>query len=212
LAILVGVTAVFGFGACGQDKPGSMVEGCPNDVPRVCPSAAPTYRETVAPVLALRCGTCHTVGGIESARPFDTYDQVARQRTSILSQIHTCRMPPANQPQPTADERATILAWLVCGALPDACPDDAPGGCTTPAPGFTADIAPIIANRCGKCHAPGGKVPGFPFQTHAQIEPFAGDIKLQIETCAMPPPPEPALTAPERQSLFGWILCGALSD
>jgi uncharacterized membrane protein len=121
-------------------------------------------------------------------------------------------MPPANQPQLTADERLIILGWLVCGALPDFCPDDAPSSCPPVAPGFAADVAPIIGSRCAKCHSPGGKVSGLPFQTHAEIEPFAGDIKLQIETCAMPPPPEPALTAPERQSLFGWILCGALNN
>jgi uncharacterized membrane protein len=81
-----------------------------------------------------------------------------------------------------------------------------------PAPGFTADVAPIISGHCAKCHAPGGMAKMFPFQSYGQIGPFAGDIKLQLETCAMPLPPEPALTPAERQTLFGWILCGALNN
>jgi MYXO-CTERM domain-containing protein len=95
---------------------------------------------------------------------------------------------------------------------PPVCPDDVPAGCPTPAPGFAADAAPIIASHCAKCHTPGGMSQQFPFQTYDQIAPYAGDINLQLQICAMPPPPEPALTAAERQALFGWILCGALND
>ena len=81
-----------------------------------------------------------------------------------------------------------------------------------PAPTFTLDAAPIIAAHCAKCHAPGGRAEKFPFQTFDQISPFAGDMNLMLQTCQMPPPPEPALTPAERQILFGWITCGALND
>jgi MYXO-CTERM domain-containing protein len=102
-----------------------------------------------------------------------------------------------------------------CGsspAPPPACPDDAPSGCPTPAAGFAADVAPIIVSHCQKCHTPGGMSQNFPFETYDQISPYAGDINLQLQTCAMPPAPEPRLSAPERQALFSWILCGALDN
>jgi hypothetical protein len=103
-----------------------------------------------------------------------------------------------------------------CGSAPapppPPCPDDAPSGCPTPAAGFAADVAPIIASHCQKCHTPGGMSQNFPFETYDQISPYAGDINLQLQTCAMPPAPEPRLSAPERQALFSWILCGALDN
>ena len=108
---------------------------------------------------------------------------------------------------------ASPLAGCPSGpVIPPSCPDDAPAACPSPAPGFAADAAPIISGHCVKCHAPGGMAQARPFQTYDQIGPFAGDIALQLEICAMPPAPEPALTAVERQTLLGWIVCGALDD
>lgn len=122
------------------------------------------------------------------------------------------------RPSGVAAVVATLLAAaLGLGACPSTpvdppCPDDVPSGCPTPAPHFAADVAPIIAGHCQKCHAPGGMAETFPFQTYDQIAPLAGDINLQLQTCAMPPRPEPRLSAAERQLMFGWILCGALND
>lgn len=109
---------------------------------------------------------------------------------------------------------AAVLGHGACSspAADPPCPDDVPAGCPAVAPGFAADVAPIIAGHCQKCHAPGGMAAAFPFQTYDQIAPLAGDINLQLQTCAMPPPPEPRLSAVERQAMFGWILCGALND
>jgi hypothetical protein len=109
---------------------------------------------------------------------------------------------------------AAVSIFGACGGDMPApiCPDDAPSSCPIPAPGFAADAEPIISDHCVKCHAPGGRAQRFPFQSYNQIGPFAGDIKLQLELCAMPLPPEPALSPSERQRLFGWILCGALND
>ena len=110
---------------------------------------------------------------------------------------------------------ASVATLAACGSGPVAppiCPDDAPTGCPSPAPGFAADAAPIIGGHCVKCHVPAGMAEAFPFQSYDEIAPYAGDIKLQLETCAMPKPPEPPLTPAERQLMFGWILCGALND
>jgi hypothetical protein len=117
-ALGVGLAAGSTIG-CGPDKPPGTVDSCPNDVPRDCPSPAPTYAATVAPILLERCRGCHTAGGLESSRAFDSYDQVMALRVGILFQVSECLMPPANQPQPTAAERQSIMGWVVCGAMND---------------------------------------------------------------------------------------------
>jgi hypothetical protein len=37
-------------------------------------------------------------------------------------------------------------------------------------------------------------------------------MMLELETCQMPPEPEPALPTAARQALMAWIACGALDD
>lgn len=103
------------FATCSGGPP-PFVDTCPNDVPDACPAVPPSYAADVAPLLHDRCGACHTVDGLATIYPYDTYMQVKSQRLGILSQLHSCLMPPADQPQPTAAERQTIFSWLVCGA------------------------------------------------------------------------------------------------
>jgi uncharacterized membrane protein len=110
---------------------------------------------------------------------------------------------------------ALAVALGACGGeTPPArqCPDEAPPACTAASPRFATDAAPIIAGHCAKCHAPGGMAEKAPFETYDQIAPYAGDMRLELETCQMPPPPEPALAPAERQALIAWIACGALDD
>jgi uncharacterized membrane protein len=114
LLVFVAVTWI-AFAACGGDGPSG--ENCPNDVPSSCPGTAPSYAADIAPILSSRCRACHTAGGIESTQSFDTYADVQSRRSGILTQLHACLMPPADQAQPTAVERQKILAWLVCGAM-----------------------------------------------------------------------------------------------
>lgn len=111
-ALLAIAVTILASGGCGP----APSKTCPNDVPAACPDGAPSYAAQVAPLLARRCGACHTAGGVSATHAFDSYEQVHAQRTGILVQLHACLMPPADQPQATADERQTIFAWLVCGA------------------------------------------------------------------------------------------------
>jgi uncharacterized membrane protein len=110
---------------------------------------------------------------------------------------------------------AALSVTVACGSTPapaPACPDDVPAGCPSPAPHFAASVAPILEAHCVKCHAPGQMAEDFPFQTYDDVAALAGDINLQLQLCAMPPSPERPLSAAERQTLFGWILCGALDN
>jgi uncharacterized membrane protein len=108
---------------------------------------------------------------------------------------------------------ASLAACAGGGASPARqCPDDVPSACAAPAPGFSAEVAPLVSAHCSKCHAPGGVAEKVPFDGYDQIVTVAGDMKLELETCQMPPDPEPALTASDRHILFAWIACGAPND
>jgi hypothetical protein len=100
----------FGCGA------GAGAASCPNDLPPSCPSEVPSYQATVAPIINVRCGSCHSPGGQEASLPFQTYAQVYPQRSAILNQVYSCNMPLAPAPRPTEQERQSLLTWLVCGA------------------------------------------------------------------------------------------------
>lgn len=110
------VLATLGAGllvACGGPRTN---ESCPNDLPPSCPSPTPSYQSTVAPIINLRCVTCHSPGGQEASRPFLTYSQVYSERSAMLNQVYACNMPPSSAAKPTEEERQALLAWLVCGA------------------------------------------------------------------------------------------------
>ena len=47
---------------------------------------------------------------------FTTYQNVFVQRSAILTQTYSCRMPPEGETGPTDPERASLLGWLVCGS------------------------------------------------------------------------------------------------
>src|SRR5918911_16984 len=97
--------------ACG----GGSEVNCPN-VSQTCPSPAPSFASDVRPIINARCVTCHSPGGQEAVRDYTTYSGVFAQRQPMLTQVYSCRMPPAGNPQPTTQERQTIISWLVCGA------------------------------------------------------------------------------------------------
>jgi mono/diheme cytochrome c family protein len=90
--------------------------GCPNDLPASCPGTPPSYPTEIAPIITTRCASCHGPGGESANRDFTTYDGIFAERTTILTQVYSCRMPPAGAPAVAPSERAALLAWLVCGA------------------------------------------------------------------------------------------------
>lgn len=99
--------------ACGGGAPAAV---CGTEAPPACSEPAPSYTGDIAPLVQRLCGPCHTAGGVEATAPFDTYEQVRARRVEAQTRLQTCLMPPADQPQPSASERAALLAWLACGA------------------------------------------------------------------------------------------------
>jgi len=83
------------------------------------------------------------------------------------------------------------------------------------APGFTKDVAPIVAEKCAGCHRVGGIAP-FPLQTARQISARAPAIAAMVQARIMPPwPPGPrspeyegqsarTLNAAQRATILAW--------
>lgn len=93
---------------------------------------------------------------------------------------------------------------------PEAAACDAPerSSCPATTPSYAADVAPLIAERCARCHRPGAGANQPPFDTHAKVFRQAGTILTVLHLCQMPPRGAP-LSADERALLIGWLACGA---
>jgi hypothetical protein len=89
---------------------------CSADVPDACPSTVPSYRSDVVPIFEAKCNGCH-MGGEGGPWPLTNYFDVLHWRAQVLSELARCTMPPStSQIRVTEPERATLIAWLVCGA------------------------------------------------------------------------------------------------
>ena len=88
-------------------------------------------------------------------------------------------------------------------------PPDRSHGCE-PAPTYAADVAPILAAACTRCHAPGGAAEGDDLTTAAGVHRKGSTVLTQVQSCLMPPAAaERPLTAAERDTLVRWFACGA---
>ncbi len=85
---------------------------------------------------------------------------------------------------------------------------------------FSADIAPLLLERCASCHRPGASAP-FSVLSYDDVRPWARAIKQATETRAMPPwKPAPGgggpfvgerrLTQPQIGLIAAWVDSGAL--
>jgi hypothetical protein len=85
---------------------------------------------------------------------------------------------------------------------------------------FSADIAPLLMERCAPCHRPGAPAP-FSVLSYDDVRPWARAIKQATETRAMPPwkpvtdsggpfVGERRLTQPQIELIAAWVDSGAL--
>ncbi|MGZ3417961.1 MAG: hypothetical protein ACXWUG_16175 [Polyangiales bacterium] len=105
-ALLIGL-------GCSSQAPANA--SCPNDLPAAC-TTAPSYASEVAPIVSAHCLKCHSKGGVEESVPLDGYSAIFARRTTVLTQVYSCKMPQEGEPALSADERAKLLMWLVCKA------------------------------------------------------------------------------------------------
>jgi uncharacterized membrane protein len=102
------------------DASNEVAPACPSQLPSDsdCATTAPDYASVIAPVLAARCGFCHSPTGIESVTLFDTFPRIkaGNMQVHVFTQIYDCLMPPANVQQLLPAEREALLQWFVCDA------------------------------------------------------------------------------------------------
>jgi hypothetical protein len=119
-ATAIMITAALAWSACASDgssgSSGAHGSVCPSDLPKACPDPAPSYAAEVAPLISGRCLKCHDSTGVAGANPLDSYARVYAARSTVLTRVYGCQMPPAPEPPLTSDERKILLGWLVCGA------------------------------------------------------------------------------------------------
>jgi hypothetical protein len=105
----------------------------------------PTWHRDVQPVVSQSCGGCHVEGGIA---PFalTTYREIYARRDLVRTQVESRQMPPwppapgcaeyEHDPSLSADDRATLMAWVDHGA-PEGNPADARTSIPTPPAGLS---------------------------------------------------------------------------
>lgn len=103
-------------GICTYDPNADPTPGCVTGAPTMCPGTIPSYRTDVAPAITMYCVACHNTAGMAPDKPFTSYAQVYKTRSTILNRLSRCVMPPACALQPTSEARTLILSWLVCEA------------------------------------------------------------------------------------------------
>jgi uncharacterized membrane protein len=109
LITALAAVAAFGCGSAGEPS-------CPADDQTACPaSSSLSYDSGVGALLTERCSPCHAAGGVEATVLLTDYAHVSGERMSIASQLVTCSMPPAGNPQLSTEERKQVLDWLSCG-------------------------------------------------------------------------------------------------
>ncbi len=99
-------------------------------------TAAPSFERDVAAILRTRCAGCHHDGDAAGDLNMETFAGLAKGGSSgpaftagdvraslLLARLEASgdeHMPPLDQPQPTAAEKATLAAWVAAGAPPPA--------------------------------------------------------------------------------------------
>jgi len=73
-------------------------------------------------------------------------------------------------------------------------------------------VRPLLQQRCGACHTAGGLAFTHPFDSYEQIQFYRTSIAAQLHVCYMPPADQPQPTPAERQTIFAWIVCGAMNN
>jgi hypothetical protein len=98
------------------------------------------------------------------------------------------------------------IAVAACGGEELSCPNDLPA-CPSPAPSYSADVAPLVQRRCAPCHFPGGTAAEHNLATYDRVFAQRGIVLNQIYTCRMPP--DAPLVGEERTLFLEWLECDA---
>ncbi|MFZ5480177.1 MAG: hypothetical protein ACOZNI_25665 [Myxococcota bacterium] len=107
-----------------------LLAACSDDATVSLGGDGPTWHADVAPVVAARCGSCHTAGGI-APFAFDTWEEAAALAPAMAAATASGSMPPwgavetdecaprygwKDDARLTDDEKALFAAWADAGA------------------------------------------------------------------------------------------------
>lgn len=107
-----------------------------------------------------------------------------------------------------------LSAWFLASGVAFAAPQAG-----TPVT-FSKDVAPILREKCQRCHAPGEMAP-MPLITYQQVRPWARSIRVKVSTRDMPPwfidrtigiqtfKNDPTLTDEQIATITRWVDAGA---
>lgn len=111
----------------------AVLAGCSNG-DETGPADGPTYTRDIQPLMAAKCATCHTEGGI-APFPLETYEQVSAMKAAVAGAVTSRTMPPWMASPDCTDYRGdfsltdaqidSIAAWVSAGA-PEGDASDAP--------------------------------------------------------------------------------------
>ena len=119
LARIAGWLVVVSSAVPGCSGDGASGQGaCTASVSSSCPGS-PGFQARILPIFQRGCVACHAPGGREASRPLTTHGEIFPRRSSVLSQLASCAMPPPDGAPISDADRKLVLDWLVCGA-----PDD----------------------------------------------------------------------------------------
>lgn len=210
-----------------------------------------TYAD-IAPILTARCILCHTGEGAPAGLRLDSFEAIIKgglkaavviagdpANSELIRRIKGIaqpRMPLTGPPFLTDNEIARFEGWVAAGLQPgEAAPAETPAKVTPsrPDPGATityADVAPIFATRCAKCHTDNGLMGPAPegyrltsyeatLATSDRVRvvpgnPGASELVRRIRGQARPGMPfdgPPFLTDGEIRLIEDWIIQGAHS-
>jgi hypothetical protein len=104
----------------------------------LAPESATHFEDSIRPVLMEFCADCHDPAEKKASVPFlqaHTLDDVADQRglwSSVAEQLQNRTMPPADQEQPSEDDRLRISTWIEQALRATACREGEYAGLVTP--------------------------------------------------------------------------------
>jgi cytochrome c5 len=99
---------------------------------------------------------------------------------------------------------------VACSSKHDVCEPPTSEVCSSAAPSFSAEIAPILEQRCNNCHAPGVDGGPWPLDTRQNVSDWSSIIIKDLKDCSMPPAGSGVpFSTEERDKLWAWLICGA---
>lgn len=215
-------------------------------IPLLTHPQEPTY-DQVAPIFAARCVLCHNGPAAPRGVRLDSLAAILAggergpiaepsdpEGSELLRRIRGTSLPrmPITGPPFLSEEEADLIARWVAAGLPSGDSAVALGPTVVPPPAegppTFAQVAPILATRCAKCHTDNGlsgpPPEGYRLTSHAEVvsatdrlrvvpgRPEASELVRRIRGQALPRMPfdgPPFLSDDEIRLIEDWIAAGA---